>query len=199
MSTSAGSAATVSALGEQLKNARDAQRMTLDVVAQLSGLTKGYISKLERGIAQPSVASLVDLCAALGLSMGDMFDPTSDQDLVRVEDRNHIPFGGLKLKEALLTPQRERRLQVISTEIEPGGGSGDGLYALPCEVEFVYVVSGELTLTVNTSMFTLRTGDAMTFNPRDEHAFSNGSDTKLCEVLWILAPSLPRHNHYPLS
>jgi len=191
--------ATVSSLGERLKNSRDAQRLTLDEVARLSGLTKGYISKLERGIAQPSVASLVDLCAALGLSMGDIFDPTKDQDLVRVEDSAHIQFGGLKLKEALLTPQRERRLQVIFTEIEPGGGSGDGLYALPCEVEFVYVVSGELELTVNTSIFTLLAGDAMTFNPRDAHAFSNVSDTAHCEVLWILAPSLPHHDHYPLS
>jgi uncharacterized cupin superfamily protein len=88
---------------------------------------------------------------------------------------------------------------VISTEIEPGGGSGDGLYALPCEVEFVYVVSGELELTVNTSIFTLYAGDAMTFNPRDGHAFANVSDTVHCEVLWILAPSLPHHDHYPLS
>ena len=50
-----------SRIGAQLKGARLAQRMTLAEVALRSGLTKGFLSKLERDQATASVASLMRL------------------------------------------------------------------------------------------------------------------------------------------
>ena len=62
--------------------------------------------------------------------------------------RPPINFGGRKMREYLLTPAGEKRVQAILSYIEPGGGSGDEPYSLPTDVEFVFVLAGQLRVVV---------------------------------------------------
>ena len=63
-------------IGPQLRAARLAARKSMAEVAEQSGLTKGFVSKLERDLANVSVASLIRLCAALDISVGSLFQPS---------------------------------------------------------------------------------------------------------------------------
>ena len=139
--------ATGPRIGAQLKAARLAQRRTVADLALESGLTKGFVSKLERDQASASVASLMRLCETLDIPVGSLFH-ASTGEIVRREERPPINFGGAGIAEYLLTPHGERRVQAILSEIGPGGGSGDELYALPADVEFVYVIEGRLEVTL---------------------------------------------------
>src|SRR5215831_10718349 len=122
-------------IGAQLRAARLAARMSMAEVAEQAGLTKGFVSKLERDLANVSVASLIRLCDALGISVGSLFAaPTGE--VIRHGAYPPINFGGQKMAEYLLTPSGERRMQALLSDIEPGGGSGDDPYALPADVEF---------------------------------------------------------------
>ena len=176
-------------LGHRLREARRAQRKTLAQVAEQSGLTKGFVSKLENGQASASVASLVRLCEALGVPVGALFEPTSGQ-VVRRDAYPPIEFGGAGMREFLLTPGSERRVQAILSEIEPSGGSGDATYTLPTDVEFVFVLSGRVRIDMATGPVELGTGDALTFPAVNEHAFrAVGPDP--ARVLWVVTPALP--------
>jgi len=179
-------------LGQRLREARRAQRKTLAQVAEHSGLTKGFVSKLENGQASASVASLVRLCEALGVPVGALFEPTSGQ-VVRRDSYPPIEFGGAGLSEFLLTPGSERRVQAILSEIEPGGGSGEATYTLPTDVEFVFVLSGRVRLDwadTAAGPVELGTGDALTFPAANGHAFrAVGPDP--ARVLWVVTPALP--------
>src|SRR4249919_4406870 len=155
-------------LGAQLKTARLAARKTMAEVAEQSGLTKGFVSKLERDLANVSVASLIRLCDALGISVGSLFQAPKGE-VVRRDARPRINFGGGKMTEYLLTPAGEKRGQTILSDIEPGGGSGDDPYALPADVEFVYVLAGQLQVTVAGEQVTLEQGDAFTFPAGTPH------------------------------
>jgi transcriptional regulator with XRE-family HTH domain len=178
--------------GGRLRAAREAQRLTLAQVAEEVGLTKGFLSKVERDLATPSVASLLRLCTALGLSVGDLFTEAPDRgDLIRADAYPSIGFGGAGMAEALLTPLRERRLQVIHSVIGPGGGSGDETYELPIDVEFVLVLEGELHLTIGAHTHQMAEGDAMTFGPQAPHSFRNPAPSAVTKVLWVLTPALP--------
>ena len=90
-------------IGAQLKAARLAARMSMAEVAEQAGLTKGFVSKLERDLANVSVASLIRLCDALGVSVGSLFQAPKGQ-VVRREARPPINFGGSKMTEYLVTP-----------------------------------------------------------------------------------------------
>src|SRR5215475_5793422 len=61
-------------IGAQLRAARLASRRSIAEVAEQSGLTKGFLSKLERDLTNVSVASLIRLCGALGISVGTLFE-----------------------------------------------------------------------------------------------------------------------------
>src|SRR5579859_6926860 len=96
-------------IGAQLRAARLASRRSMAEVAQASGLTKGFLSKLERDLTSVSVASLIRLCDALGISVGSLFQ-ASKGEVVRADERPTINFGGTGIKEYLLTPVHERRV-----------------------------------------------------------------------------------------
>ena len=181
--------APASAIGAQLKAARLARRKTLAEVALESGLTKGFVSKLERDQASASVASLMRLCGALDIPVGSLFHASAGE-VVRHDDYPPINFGGVGIREFLLTPHGERRVQAILSEIEPGGGSGDELYGLPADVEFVFVVEGRLEVTIADQVVVLAAGDAFTFPPRTQHCF-RGTAEGTTRVLWVFAPALP--------
>jgi quercetin dioxygenase-like cupin family protein len=185
-----GSPADGPRIGAQLKAARLAGRKTLAEIALESGLTKGFVSKLERDQATASVASLMRLCQALGIQVGSLFH-SSPGEVVRRGSYPPINFGGVGMTEFLLTPQGERRVQAILSEIEPAGGSGDELYGLPADVEFVYVVEGRLEVTLRDHTVVLESGDAFTFPPRTEHCFRGTAEDSVTRVLWVFAPALP--------
>ena len=175
-------------IGAQLKAARLAARMSMAEVAEQAGLTKGFVSKLERDLANVSVASLIRLCDALGVSVGSLFQAPKGE-VVRRDVRPRINFGGSKMTEYLLTPSGEKRVQAILSDIEPGGGSGTEPYSLPADVEFVFVVTGQLDVTVAGQQITLEQGDAFTFPANAEHTFHARAGRT--QVLWLVSPALP--------
>lgn len=186
-------------VGAQLRAARLAARKSMAEVAEEAGLTKGFLSKLERDLANVSVASLIRLCDALGVSVGSLFQ-TPKGEVIRRDTRPEINFGGRKMTEYLLTPSGEKRLQAILSDIEPGGGSGAEDYSLPADVEFVFVLSGQLEVTVAGKQVTLREGDAFTFPADTRHSFRGAPQAGTTQVLWVVSPALPDTPLYaPLS
>ena len=177
-------------IGAQLKAARLAARMSMAEVAEKAGLTKGFVSKLERDLANVSVASLIRLCDALGVSVGSLFQaPTGE--VIRHGAYPPINFGGRKMTEYLLTPSGEKRVQAILSDIQPGGGSGDDPYPLPADVEFAFVLAGQLQITVAGEQITLDQGDAFTFPAGTQHTFRATPQAGRTQVLWVVSPALP--------
>jgi transcriptional regulator with XRE-family HTH domain len=183
-------------IGAQLRSARLAARKSMAEVAAEAGLTKGFLSKLERDLANVSVASLMRLCDALDISVGSLFEP-SKGEIVRAAERPPISFGGTAdMREYLLTPAGERRVQAILSHVPPGGGSGDEAYALPADVEFLFVISGALEVVLDGSAIVLGTGDALTFPAQTAHSFRAPADGGPAEVLWLVSPALPDGARY---
>ena len=165
-------------------------------VAEQSGLTKGFVSKLERDLANVSVASLIRLCAALDISAGSLFQP-SRGEVIRHDAYPPINFGGSGVREYLLTPSGEKRIQAILSDIEPGGGSGAEPYSLPADVEFVFVLAGQLEITVAGQLVALDQGDAFTFPGSTGHTFRVPAGTRPARVLWVFSPALPDTPSWP--
>ncbi len=175
-------------IGARLRAARLARGLTLEAVGAAAGISQGFVSKLERDQVSPSVASLVAICEAVGLKVGELFEPPPSQ-IVRAGEGAPINFGGEGAEEFLLTPGTQTDVEVIRSIIDPGGTAGDDLYSLDCDVEFVYVLRGRLTIILGDDEHELAAGDSMTFRGRDPHTWHNASAEERCEVLWVLAPA----------
>lgn len=174
-------------IGGRIRATRLARGLTLEQVAAAAGLTQGFVSKLERDQVSPSVASLVSVCEALGLRVGDLFDAPVNA-IVRAGDGAQINFGGTDAREFLLSSGDQNAVEVLHSKIAPGGSGGDELYSLNCDVEFVYVLKGQLEIILGPERHLLNTGDAMTFRGRDPHTWKNSGKEPI-EVLWVLSPA----------
>lgn len=175
-------------IGARLRDARRRQGLTIDQVARSTGLTKGFISRIERDMTSPSVSTLVTVCAALSLPVGELF-VTPKTDVVRGADAPYIQLAGPGADERLLTPRGQGRLQLVRSVIDPGGTGGEELYTLNCEVEVVHVVRGRLELVFSRSAELLETGDTMTFSGREPHTWRNPDPDEAAEALWVIAPA----------
>lgn len=176
-------------IGPQLRERRRSLGLSMDELAEKVGLTKGHLSSIERDLASPSVASLLAICAALGLSVGSLFEG-AETSVVRRTNRRRIEFGGKGLQDYLLSASTRSRIQVVWSEMGPLGSGGDELYTIPAEEEFVFVLAGELVMTVAGQETLLADGDAMTFDPRKPHTFKNPSATERTVVLFAFTPPL---------
>ena len=171
-----------------MRSLRRERGLTIEQVAAATGLTKGFISQLERDRTSPSLSSIARICDVLGVRLSQIFEREPGPALVRREERPEIDTY-FPTHNWLLTSREERRLQAIESEVAPGGGAGDELYSLPGEVEFVYVLEGTLELLVGDERLVLSEGDALTYELSKPHTWRNPSSTDKLRVLWLAVPN----------
>jgi transcriptional regulator with XRE-family HTH domain len=176
-------------IGRRLREARKRRGLSLGDLAERSGLTKGFLSQVERDLTSLSVGALLRVCAALDLPVGELFSG-GQGPLVRAAERAPVAFGGQGVTEYQLTPAQESRLLVLESEIAPGGGSGEDAYELDSDAEFLHVLEGMLDVEVAGTRYRLAAGDSLTFDAGAPHRWSNPSSARSARVLWVLAPSL---------
>ncbi|MBX3312172.1 MAG: helix-turn-helix transcriptional regulator [Microbacteriaceae bacterium] len=174
-------------IGSRIRAARLAQQLTIDNLAQATGLTKGFLSRIERDITSPSVNTLVDICEVLSIPIGSLFENTEVR-IVKKGEGPHINLGGVASVEHLLTPRQEARVQLIHSEVLPGGHGGEQLYTINADVDVVHVLRGRLQVKFSDQEVVLAEGDTATFPGREPHTWSVISEDG-ATLLWVLSPS----------
>jgi transcriptional regulator with XRE-family HTH domain len=176
-------------VGERLRAIRSVRRVTLKTVAERAELSESFLSQVERGRANASVASLQRIAAALGVNVADLFEPTGSAARPRVlrrEARPNLAFGTLGRK-FMLTPRPLEHLQVIVGELDAGGSTGDDPYTHGDSEELLVVLEGVVSLQLGTEVFELSTGDSIDYRSSTPHRLVNiGGEP--AEVMWIISP-----------
>jgi transcriptional regulator with XRE-family HTH domain len=174
-------------IGAKLRGTRLGQGLTIAQVAEATGLTKGFISRIERDETSPSVVTLLTICQVLSLPVGSLFEPP-EHEVIPLEDAPFINMGGIRAVERLLTPRNESRVQLLRSVLEPGASGGDEFYTINCDIEVVHVLAGELILRFPRGDVALKTGDSVTLPGREPHTWSNASDS-VTELIWTIVPA----------
>lgn len=177
-------------LGARIRHARERRRLSLGDVSERTGLSRGFLSRVERDMTSPSVASLVAVCRAISLPLERLF-AASTVTVVRAADRPAAVLPGRAVADTLITPAHELHVTVLETLAAPGGSGGDDYYALPSECEVCYVLDGTIELEVDGDTLVLARGDAVTFGAATPHTWRNPSATDEARVVWVIAPALP--------
>lgn len=178
------SPSVTSAIGARLRNHRLRQRMTIEQVAEASGLTKGFISRVERDQTSPSVATLVTLCAVLRVEVGALFEEP-ETALVKLDDAPTVDLGGVGIVEQLVSARNLSKVQVLRGEVAPGGHGESEMYTVECETEVVHIIEGEFVVSSASGDHFLKAGDTLTFPGSEPHTWHNpGESTAI--MLWVL-------------
>jgi transcriptional regulator with XRE-family HTH domain len=177
-------------LGRRIREVRRKKGMTLREAADAANVSESFLSQVERGLANPSVASLRRIADAMHERVAAFFvgEPPSGM-LVRVKERRRLVHPMGMLEDYLLTPPTARRLQIIYCVVGPGEGAGEERYTHVADEECVVVLSGSLEVSIDAETYTLNSGDALLLDPKDPHGFHNPGPES-ATMLWVQTPPL---------
>lgn len=185
-------------LGEDLRALRKAQGLTLKALSGKSGRSVSFLSKIERGLARPSVTALQEVAEALAVPVGWFFEtdgpaPAEERPyIVRADRRRRLTYSGLSgtgymgLEDHLLSASLDSRLALGISTYQPGGSTGDDLYTHAGE-EAGLVLKGEIELTLDDRVFLLKTGDSFSFSADIPHRYRNPGERE-AQIVWANTP-----------
>ena len=188
----------MSQLGRDLRALRKAQRMTLAELAETSGRSVSFLSKIERGQARPSVTALQAIAEALGVPVGWFFEtagpvPAEERPfIVRADRRRRLTYSGIAgtdymgFQDHLLSAGLDGQLALGISTYEPNGRTGDDLYTHDGE-EAGLVIAGEIELTLDAQVFLLKAGDSFSFRADIPHRYRNPGEVP-AQVVWANTP-----------
>jgi transcriptional regulator with XRE-family HTH domain len=183
----------VASIGPKVRDLRLQKGLSLQQLADRSGVSAAAIHKVERNGMVPTITTLMKLAGALNRSVSYFVEEDSDVDkvaaLVRHGDRKPVFTSreGLRL-ENISGPYGRFFVAGAWATVEPSADSGRKAMEHPGE-ELVCVVSGTLEFEVDGDSYTVGPGDSLHFRTDRPHRWRNPT-SKPAEALWIaLRPS----------
>lgn len=177
-------------LGAEVRRIRLQQGMTLVDIAAETGLSASMLSMLERGKTGVSVGSLVALASALGVGVGDLFQPAAPREmwLVRHHQQQELVIGP-GVTRRVIQHSRTHGLEVASLVLAPGSHTGSELVRHEGQ-EIVILQAGLLSVHIGTTRTDLSAGDSLRLDAEIPHRFVNTGDTD-ADVLLVVRTSTP--------
>lgn len=185
-------------LAHRLRERRRELGLTLKAVADASGLSVGFISQIERGIATPSLSSLVAVSRILKVNVGDFLTQPRGDVVTRHAERPVYAISENSLTYERISasfPGNILRSVIIH---EPPGHRGEPISHEG--EEMMYVLQGTITVELDGERTVLKVGDSLHFPSTRVHSTWNHGDTP-ATVLWAGTmdvfceePIVPLHN-----
>ncbi len=163
--------------------------MTLEELAASCGLTKSFLSKIERGLSVPSISTAMKLAASFDMSVGQLLGESEYDDsisVVRRKDRRSFMRDGSAHGynyEAIAGGKRFKSMEPYIMR-PPFDFQDDRLFEHTGQ-ELMFVLAGRLQVHFSARVIDLRAGDAVYFDAQVPHR-SRSLGTRLAEVLVVL-------------
>lgn len=178
-------------VGKKVKEVRNQKKMTLKDLSEKTGLSTGYLSQFERGLTAIAVDTLANLAKELDTDLGYFIDKprpkksivvrSYQRELQSIENHHLIYYNISNIaNKSNFYPKVVEILPTIEGELAtdyPHEGE-----------EFVYVLEGVLTLTVNNEPIQLFPGDTAHYPSTIPHNWCNRTN-KAVKILTVNTPN----------
>ena len=185
-------------VGSKIKGIRESKNLTIEEIAESSGLSVEQISSIENDQNLPSLGPLIKIARALGVRLGTFMDDNDALGPVvcRAEDRERdssISFsnGATDARKHMeyhpLAQQKAgRHMEPFIIDINPTEQQDFKLSAHEGE-EFIYVMDGELEIEYGKEKYTLKEGDSIFYDSIVKHHVHGapGKGAKILAVVYI--------------
>ena len=174
-------------LGETVRLLRQRAGLSIQDVANKTGLSTGMISQLERARAMPSIRTLRLLGIALDVPISYFFESSDPADgqryTVRKSNRRLLRLTASGVVKEALTPEGKGQLELYELTLNPGASSGTDFLQHTGE-KAGYILSGSLRLWLDNEAHVLEAGDSFRFPSIVPHMFDNPTQ-QVARVIWV--------------
>jgi transcriptional regulator with XRE-family HTH domain len=180
-------------LGARLKGLRQARGLTLDQLAERSGVSRAMISRVERGESSPTAALLDRLCAGLGVLLSALFREEAEGGPLARRSEQPVwtdPDSGY-VRRSVSPPGTGSRLEIVEVEMPAGArvllDAPRGGFRLDQQL---WLLEGELSLTVGGREHRLAAGDCLAMLLDGPIAFHNPGEVPARYAVALTAADL---------
>lgn len=175
-------------IGRKIADYRQAHNLTIRALAEKSGLSTALISQMERDLANPSLSVLCAIAAAMELSVPELLTEEDDEStlILRKKDRpqTYNPDERYIFYNLLTPASMNAGLRMTLVRCEAHAETYGGQFHSHANEEIVYVLSGSVTVHLETAHFIIYEGDTLRIPPRRKHRYVNQAD-EVVELLTI--------------
>ena len=172
-------------LGKRIRSLRTERGLTLTGLAARVGITRSFLSSVERGVAYPSLVVLRTIAAALEVPVFLLFTaPEANGIVVRKGSRKVIRPPGAPVSYELISPDLRRKIEMIVVRLKPGLDSA----AMAHEgEECALVLRGSVVMTVGDVEYELNEGDSIYYDSGLPHKARAAGDQP-AEIVSAITP-----------
>ena len=166
-------------VGEKIKSLRESQSISMEELAQRSGLAIEQIERIENNIDLPSLAPLIKIARVLGVRLGTFLDDQDENGPVvcrKDESQNSISFSKSKA---------DRHMEPFIIDVAATDDSDFVLSSHEGE-EFIMVMEGTMEISYGKNTYLLEEGDSIYYDsivPHHVHAYE-GQAAKILAVVY---------------
>ncbi len=176
-------------VGQDVRRLRRLKRITIKELAAATGRSVGFLSQVERGLSEISVADLQRITRVLDVPLSWFFinDPAPPEErgyVVRSDARRQVGNREDGLVEELLSPDLGGSFEVFRSVFEPGAEMA--VAERRNTEEAGYLVSGRLRLFLDDRSFDLEAGASFRFSGERYRWQNPGNETTV--VIWVISP-----------
>jgi len=166
-------------IGLKIRQLRKMERLTLQNLSELSGLSKPLLSQIENDQVIPPLATLLKIAKGLKVGIHVFFEEEGDRRkfvLVRSNDMkssrrrsgNDSPQN--YLYHSLAPGMRHKSMEPFLIAFETGPWDDSLLYCHDGE-EFIYLLHGELEFHYGQEVMILKGGDSIYYDSSEAHGY----------------------------
>jgi transcriptional regulator with XRE-family HTH domain len=177
-------------LGRKIKSIRTGRGITIQDIAERSGLSKGFLSQVENDKTSPSLNTLERIAEALETSLTYLLlDEQQAPAFARRGERQVLIDEASQGRLEYLSPTSGRSLQLVLVDLPAGRAAGDGSHQHEGE-EACWVLSGSVQVSQGESSATLQEGDAYHWDGSVPHVIENHGPAP-ARLLVAMSPPAP--------
>lgn len=180
----------MTSLGKRIRDLRIKHERTIASLAEEVGVTPSLISQVERDLSSPSVSTLKSIAQALDVPISYFFEGKQDEgssvSVVKVDNRKKLILPKSHMTYELLSPGFRKNMQVIMTDLESGGVSGEIAMGHGGE-EWSIILDGVVEYCIGSERYVLRDGDSIYYDGTVPHTVKNIGDTKV-RIISAISP-----------
>lgn len=166
-------------LGEKVRNLRQEQRLTLQSLAEITGLSKPLLSQIENDQVTPPIATLLKIAKGLKVGIHYFFEEPGDRQKFVLTRGEHTSGSQRRpgkdavqgyVYKPLAPGMRQKKVEPFLVEFENRAWD-DTLFYSHEGAEFLYILDGELEFHYSNEVMTLLPGDSVYYDSSEPHGY----------------------------